>query len=155
MQPSSDSSESTYASVARLVFGYAERLDAGDLRGMANLFAKATLRTSAPDGIVTFTGADEVFGAYDGGVKRFEDGRPGTRHVTTNLIVDADDAAGTASGRSYFTVLQARPGFPLQVIIAGSYRDEFVRDDDGWRFADRLIQIELLGDLREHLVSAI
>jgi 3-phenylpropionate/cinnamic acid dioxygenase small subunit len=147
--------ESTYAAIARLVFGYAERLDAGDLRGMAALFADATLRTHSGAGDAAFTGADEVFAAFDGSVKRFEDGTPATKHVTTNLIVDADEAAGTAQGRAYFTVLQARPGLPLQVIIAGSYRDEFVRGDSGWRFAERQIRIELVGDLREHLLVAI
>lgn len=49
-------------------------------------------------------------------------------------------------------MLQARPGFPLQVIIAGGYEDQFVRDGDGWRFADRLINIQLVGDLHEHLL---
>jgi 3-phenylpropionate/cinnamic acid dioxygenase small subunit len=147
--------EQVYASVARLVFGYAERLDAGDLEGMASLFAKATLRTTGPDGITTFTGKDEVFRAFDSSVQRFEGGVPSTKHVTTNLIVDPGADGETASGRAYFTVLQARPALPLQVVIAGSYRDEFVRDDAGWRFADRLIRIELVGDLREHLKVAL
>jgi SnoaL-like domain len=147
--------EPIYASVARLVFGYAERLDAGDLDGMASLFAGATLRTSGPDGITTFTGKDEVFAAFDGSVQRFEDGTPSTKHVTTNLIVDPGDNGVTAAARSYFTVLQARPTLPLQVVIAGSYRDEFVLDDTGWRFADRLIRIELVGELREHLTVSL
>jgi hypothetical protein len=144
--------EPVYASVARLVYGYAERLDAGDLRGMADLFAKATLHTSSADGSATFTGADEVFGAFDGSVKRFEDGTPATKHVTTNLIVDVAESGAAASGRAYFTVLQARPTLPLQVVIAGSYRDEFVLDEGSWRFAERRIRIELVGDLREHLL---
>jgi SnoaL-like domain len=147
--------EPVYASVARLVYSYAERLDAGDLDGMASLFAKGTLRTHGPDGIMTFTGQAEVFAAFDGSVKRFEDGTPSTKHVTTNLIVDVDDAGDTASGRAYFTVLQARPSLPLQVVIAGSYRDEFVLDEGVWRFADRLIRIELRGDLREHLLVGL
>jgi 3-phenylpropionate/cinnamic acid dioxygenase small subunit len=147
----STATEPVYASVARLVFGYAERLDAGDLDGMASLFSTATLRTTGPAGITTFTGKAEVFGAFDGSVQRFEDGTPSTKHVTTNLIVDAGADGETASARSYFTVLQARPALPLQVVIAGSYRDEFVLGDDGWRFSDRLIRIELVGNLSEHL----
>ena len=82
--------ESAYAAIARLVFGYAERLDAGDLAGMAALFDGAHLRTASGDG-VTFTGAAEVLAAFDGSVQRFEAGTPSTKHVTTNLIVDADD----------------------------------------------------------------
>ncbi|MDQ1691127.1 MAG: hypothetical protein QOD87_1235, partial [Pseudonocardiales bacterium] len=60
-----------------------------------------------------------------------------------------------ATGRALFTVLQARPDFPLQIVVAGRYSDSFVRDSDGWRFADRLIQIDLVGDVSRHLVVDI
>jgi hypothetical protein len=40
----------------------------------------------------------------------YDDGTPRTKHVITNMIIEADDAAGTAAARSYFTVLQAVPG---------------------------------------------
>jgi 3-phenylpropionate/cinnamic acid dioxygenase small subunit len=143
--------EPAYAAIARLVFGYADRLDAGDLAGMAALFARATLRTASGEG-ATFTGSAEVLAAFDGSVQRFEDGTPATKHVTTNLIVDADEAAGNASARSYFTVLQSRPALPLQPIVAGRYEDSFARDADGqWHFADRLIVIEHVGDVSQHL----
>jgi hypothetical protein len=71
--------EPIYAAIARLVFGYADRLDAGDLPGMAALFDRARLRTASGDG-ATFTGAAEVMAAFDGSVQRFEDGtrRPST-----------------------------------------------------------------------------
>jgi hypothetical protein len=143
--------EPAYAAIARLVFGYADRLDAGDLPGMAALFEQARLRTASGDG-ATFTGPAEVLAAFDGSVQRFEDGTPSTKHVTTNLIVDADETVGTASARSYFTVLQSRPDLPLQPIVAGRYEDAFARDDDGhWHFTDRLIIIEHVGDVRRHL----
>ena len=143
--------EPAYAAIARLVFGYADRLDAGDLAGMAALFDRARLRTASGDG-ATFAGPAEVLAAFDGSVQRFEDGTPSTKHVTTNLIVDADDEAGTAAARSYFTVLQSRPDLPLQPIVAGRYEDAFARDGDGrWHFTDRLIIIEHVGDVRRHL----
>jgi hypothetical protein len=53
--------------------------------------------------------------------------------------------------RSYFTVFQALPDFPLQPIIAGRYHDAFERVDGTWRFADRLILSDLIGDLSRHL----
>lgn len=150
--------EPTYASVARLVYGYAERLDAGDF-GMASLFAHATLRTSGPGGTATFSGTQQVHDAFASSVQRFADGTPGTKHVTTNLIVEEDETLpgqpSSATGRALFTVLQARPDFPLQVVVAGRYRDSFVRDRDGWRFADRLVQIDLVGDVSRHLMADI
>jgi hypothetical protein len=81
-----------------------------------------------------------------------DDGTPATKHVTTNLIVDEHPDGASASARSVFTVLQATPALPLQVILAGTYTDEFVRDERGWRFADRLVRMQLVGDLSEHLV---
>jgi SnoaL-like domain len=144
--------EPAYAAIARLVFGYADRLDAGDLTGMAAYFERARLRTGPGPDAVTFTGAGEVFAAFDGSVQRFEDGTPSTKHVTTNLIVDADEEEGIASARSYFTVLQSRPDLPLQPIVAGRYQDSFARDGDGrWYFTERLIIIEHVGDVSRHL----
>ena len=58
-------------------------------------------------------------------------------------------AGGTA--RSYFTVLQAVPGFTLQPILAGRYHDEFEHVDGEWRFTDRLILPDLIGDLSHHM----
>ena len=67
------------------------------------------------------------------------------------MIVEVDAPAGAATARSYFTVLQARPELPLQVIIAGRYHDQFARADGAWHFTDRMIYVDLLGDLRFHL----
>ena len=57
----------------------------------------------------------------------------------------------TASTRSYFLVLQATEVLPLQVVIAGRYLDTFERADGAWRFTDRLIVSELIGDLSQHI----
>ena len=136
--------------IADLVHRYAERLDAGDLDGVAALFAGATY--GRPGGPVRH-GAAEVRAALD--VVMLHDGSPRTKHVTTNLVVEVDDASGTASARSYFTVLQATPALPLQPILAGRYHDRFARDGDVWRFRERVIHLDLVGDLREHLRASV
>ena len=129
-----------------LVHAYAERLDAGDLDGVAALFANATYgRAGGP----LRRGSAEIRSAL--AVVKLHDGVPCTKHVITNLIVDVDEAAGAATARSYFTVLQAAPSLPLQPILAGRYHDRFVRAGDGWRFRERLIHVDLVGELREHL----
>ena len=84
-------------------------------------------------------------------MKLHEDGTPRTKHVTTNLVVEVDAAAGTATARSYFTVLQQTAAIPLQPIVAGRYHDRFVRDGGRWRFAERVVYMDLVGDLRDHL----
>jgi hypothetical protein len=136
--------------ITALVMSYAERLDAGDLDGVAALFAHATWRS--PARTVPLRGAEQVRHAYDGVV--LYDGIPATRHVVTNLVVEIEppDRAGA---RSYFTVFQARPDFPLQPIICGRYHDAFERVDGVWRFADRLILPDLIGDLSRHLRASL
>jgi len=132
--------------ITALVMSYAERLDAGDLDGVAALFAHATWRSPARD--EPLRGAEQVRRAYDGVL--LYDGVPATRHVVTNLVVRLESPE-RAQARSYFTVFQARPDFPLQAIICGRYHDVFERTGGTWRFADRLILPDLIGDLSRHL----
>jgi 3-phenylpropionate/cinnamic acid dioxygenase small subunit len=129
-----------------LIMAYAERLDAGDLDGVAALFTQATWRSPArPEPL---RGVAEVRRAYDAVI--LYDGIPCTRHVVTNVAVELS-APDHATARSYFTVFQARPELPLQAIIVGRYHDTFTRAGGAWRFTDRLILPDLIGDLRHHL----
>jgi hypothetical protein len=75
--------------------------------------------------------------------------------VTSNLIVDADETRGEARARSYFTVLQALPDFPLQPVVAGRYEDRFERVANRWRFAERRMFVELVGDVSRHLLISL
>ena len=125
---------------------YAERIDAGDLDGVAALFAHATGRV--PARTEPFSGTAAVRRVYDAVI--LYDGSPCTRHVVTNLVVELG-GADQAVARSYFTVFQALADFPLQPIIAGRYHDAFERVAGVWRFADRLILSDLIGDLSRHL----
>ncbi len=142
------------AAVSHLIAEYAERIDTGDFEGMANLFAAATYRASTPGGIVTQAGADAVLAVMRALVITY-DGVPSTKHVTTNIVIDVADDADTATARSYFTVMQARPDLPLQPIVAGRYHDAFAASPGGWHFTDRLIFTDLVGDVSHHLRGAV
>jgi 3-phenylpropionate/cinnamic acid dioxygenase small subunit len=134
--------------IAALVYGYAERIDAGDLAGVAALFEQAVYRSERGG---RYEGVAAVRDVLTRRVKLHDDGTPRTKHVTTNLVVEVDAAAGTATARSVFTVLQQTAAIPLQPIVAGRYHDRFVRDGGRWRFAERVIYMDLVGDLRDHL----
>jgi hypothetical protein len=71
--------------------------------------------------------------------------------VITNLGIEVDEAGGTAVARSYFTALQALPDLPLQPIVSGRYYDRFERRDGQWRFVERRVGTDLVGDLSRHL----
>ena len=73
------------------------------------------------------------------------------RHVTTNLMIDVDEDAGTGSCNSYVTVFQHTDDFPLQPVYQNRYEDTFVREDGTWRFDHRLMCDHRPGDTSHHL----
>jgi 3-phenylpropionate/cinnamic acid dioxygenase small subunit len=135
--------------IENLIYRYAERIDAGDLAGVAELFTHG--RIQAAPGIV-FEGAEQVRSMYDSATRLYDDGTPRTRHTTTNVAIETDDEAGTAAARAYYTVFQQTDELPLQPIIAGRYADTFHRVDGQWWFDTREIFVDLSGDLSHHLL---
>ena len=135
--------------IEALLYEYAERLDRGDFAGVGALFRDGTF--GGRDNPRRH-GAAAVQAALETLVRRHDDGTPRTKHVTTNVRIAVDATAGTASASSYFTVLQQTATLPLQTIAAGRYSDRFVCADGTWRFAERVIDMDLVGDLREHLL---
>ena len=139
--------------IKNLIYSYAELLDTGDIERLAALFADATVRTRGTDGAEReLQGAEGFRRLIEQGVHLY-DGIPGTKHLITNVAVEVGDDGRTASARSYYVALQARPELPLQPILAGRWHDRFERDGDRWRFADRVIFADLVGDTRFHLKS--
>ena len=133
--------------IRALIHRYAELIDLGELDALAALFTHGTW--SSPGRGTPLQGAEQVRHAYDGVI--LYDGIPSTKHVISNVTIEIAGDGTTATARSYFTVLQGRPDFPLQPVIAGRYHDKFECVDDGWRFADRQIIPDLIGDLSHHL----
>lgn len=139
--------------IENLMYTYAERIDAGNLEGVADLFANGRIVASPEAQVETaVSGRDEVLGMYQGSTRLYPCGTPRTKHVTTNAIIEVDDDAGTASARSYYTVFQQLDDFPLQPIITGRYHDTFHRIDGEWWFDQRTMLVDQLGDLSRHLL---
>jgi 3-phenylpropionate/cinnamic acid dioxygenase small subunit len=147
--PPSTPSDDWHA-VDALIMTYAERVDLGDFAGVAALFEHATYRAEHAGQIESQEGAAAVLATFEGMVRRYDDGTPRTKHVTTNVMVDVE--GDTATSRCYYTVFQQTDALALQPIIAGRYHDRFERVDGRWRFADRLIFSDLIGDLSQHLL---
>jgi hypothetical protein len=137
-----------FRQIQNLVHRYAELIDLGDFGALGQLLGQAEIGSGDHPGFLA--GPEAVEAMFTSTTRLYPDGTPGTKHVTTNLIVDIDDDAGTAACRSYFTVFQAVPALPLQPIVAGRYHDRFVRDGSTWRFAERRFFIDLVGDVSVH-----
>ncbi len=142
--------------IENLLYIYAERIDAGDFGGLADLFEHGRV-CAGPDAAPesTFVGIEGVRNMYDAAVRLYEDGTPKTHHVTTNAVIEVDGAAGTATSRSYYAVTQATPELPLQIIVTGRYHDSFKRVDGQWCFDTRIILVDQTGEVSRHLLFSL
>jgi SnoaL-like domain len=136
--------------IENLIATYAELVDNGDFGGLGALLADATFTGSGSP----VSGAAAIEQMFRDMLIVYADGTPRTKHITTNVIIDADEGAGTATASSYVTVFQARPGLTLQAIMSGRYQDRFQRRDGHWRFTERQVRVDLTGDLSGHLRQA-
>jgi hypothetical protein len=138
--------------VRSLLGEYCERIDAGDLRGVGELFEHGALADGS--GRELARGADAVTAFYEAGTL-LHDGSPRTKHLVTNTVLDVDEEHGHATARSSYLVLQQVGSGPLQPIITGRYADAFHRRDGRWWFSERRFFVDLVGDLSEHLAYEI
>lgn len=129
--------------ITDLMFRYAELFDTARFDEFAALFEHGTWHKAG-------SGAAAARQWIDDNVQ-LHDGQPRTKHVTTNVTVEVDDAAGTATAHAYVTVFQALPDLPLQPIFAGRYRDRFARVDGRWRFTECVVIGDLYGDISRHV----
>ncbi len=142
--------------IENLLYTYAERIDAGNLAGVAEMFAHGRIKPASGNGReATFKGSEQVLGLYQAATRLYDDGTPRTRHVTTNAIIDVDEVAGIGTARSYYTVFQQTEELPLQPIICGRYEDTFHRRDGRWWFDTRVMFVDLVGDLSQHLLFTL
>lgn len=144
--------------IEEILFCYAESLDTGDLETMAGLFLKGLVRL--PDGSV-LEGPEAVFAHYHKMVQFYSaKGKkkpykrlattPMTRHVTTNVRCDIDNAVRSAKVSSYFTVYQQNKS-KIELIAGGRYEDIFAKDLAGWHITRRAFHIDQQGDMSRHL----
>ncbi len=143
-----------YFAIQNLVYRYADLLDRGKIDEVGALFDHADVYM--PDEAEPWSRAGqnrmaEIFRQWT----RFypeADGRPRTRHVTTNLIIEPD-GPGRAKTQSYVIVFQSTDTMTLQPIIGGTYYDRFEKVDGNWRFTERREEMSLFGDLSNHLLQ--
>ena len=134
--------------IANELYRYAELIDAGRFTELGELMEHCTIRYGT-HGAPGPTGASAIAESYRSTVVTYADGTPGTRHVTSNPIIEVD--GDVARVRSVYTVLQQTPDSPMQTIISGRYHDTLRRIDGRWRFIERCFLVDLMGDLTRHL----
>lgn len=135
--------------ITELLYRYAELIDAGDFDGVGHLLARATFGGTASPAT---SGAENIAKLFASSTRRYpgHGNTPRTRHLVLNPIVEID--GGQATARSTFVVVQATETVALQPIVVGRYFDAFARDDQGWHFTRRTVDVEMVGDVSAHLM---
>ncbi len=130
--------------VHELLYRYAELIDAGDFDGVGQLLGRGTFAGVA--------GAEAIAALFATTTRRHPEAgnTPRTRHLVLNPIVDINGDSATA--RSTFCVVQQTETVALQPIVVGRYADTFARDDAGWYFVERQVDVEMVGDVSAHLM---
>jgi len=143
-----------YFAIQNLIHRYADLLDRGKVDEVGALFDHADVYMPGevePGSKAGQNRMAEIFRQWT----RFypeADGRPRTRHVTTNLIIEPD-GPNRAKTQSYVIVFQSTPTFTIQPIIGGTYNDKFEKLNGEWRFTERREEMNLYGDLSNHLLQ--
>jgi hypothetical protein len=137
--------------IENLIASYAFLVDDGEFAKLGNLLADADFSLNGGPAV---KGAEAIERLARETLRTYDDGTPRTRHVTTNIFIEVNGPEGTASATAYFTVFQSLPGFPLQPIASGRYRDRFEKRDGQWRFTQRHVTTSFAGDVSHHVRTA-
>jgi len=86
----------------------------------------------------------------DHGVPRYRDPVPGADIVAIWQPGDTEHAEHVRTS----PCRKPLPDLPLQPIVSGRYHDCFERSDGQWRFVERRVRTDLVGDVTRHLRHA-
>ena len=141
MNVSEPADVSDAATIAQLVHAYTDLVAEGDLDGIADLFVHGAVSGDAhPEPAV---GRAAVFELYRATLASTADGPRRLRVATTDLDIDIDQAAGTATCVSRFTVRPSDTNDADTVLFIGRYLDAFARFDDMWAFTRRHVALDV------------
>ncbi|MGE4653163.1 MAG: nuclear transport factor 2 family protein [Myxococcota bacterium] len=137
--------------ICNLLYTYGRLVDAGDFAGVGRHFAHARITNDRSDEVAE--GEGEIAAMYRRTTRLYpETGTPRTQHAFNNPILEVDEDAGRATCHANFVVFQQTDRLPLQPIIAGRYRDRFERVEGAWRYSEKHMIVDLMGDLGDHLL---
>lgn len=137
--------------IENLIYRYAHYIDQGQLEDVAELFRHGSIVSKKHN--TRQTGYEEVLSMYQHSCRLYDDtGTPKTKHLTTNVLIEIDKAGMQATANAYYTVIQATDTLSLQPIISGRYSDAFEKVEGEWRFTEREMIVDLVGDCSAHLL---
>ena len=143
--------ETPAEAITKLIYTYAERIDAGDFAGVAEVFAHATLTFEGFGDAVT--GREAIEALYARTTRRYEDGTPRTKHVMTNVMVDvADDGESARAARTSRCCRPFRASWRCSRSSPAATGTPTRGSTAGGEVATMHITIDLVGDLGHHML---
>ena len=140
-----------YFAIQRLINIYFAFVDKGDFEAAGALFDRAEIFYPVTGRRIVNDG-NAVAELMRSHVKLHgPDGSVLTRHHSGNIIIEPD-GNDTATASCSAIIFQATPDLPLQPIAEAFYRDRFAKEDGVWFFKRREMQMNLPGNLSEHLM---
>jgi ketosteroid isomerase-like protein len=126
---------------ARLVLEFAKFNDDLDHEALADLFTEDCVFARPLDPQYPYYGKDKVHAIFRDRHARL------TRHVMTNILITVVSET-EAKGNSYVTMISSANADTSEPregegIFFGSFDDEFVKTDGGWKFKARLGNVAL------------
>lgn len=120
---------------------YSHVYDAGDCEGWASLFTEDGVweyfAAGAAEPSTRLVGHEAM---RDFCATRFSSRRDGWTYAHHQSGVLFDDlSADTARTRTMVVITLQRPGEPPRLFSTGTYRDEWVKTPEGWRFKHRVL----------------
>jgi hypothetical protein len=142
-----------YLAIKNLIHRYPQCGDKGDYEGVGELLGNAMTGHHGEAPSFLAEGPAAFTQMFHKTVRKYP-GRntPKTRHLMGNIVIE-DDGPDRAKAESYVMVFQQTDTLPLQPIIGGTYFDSFAKIDGKWRLVERYEDMELVGDLSEHLLK--
>lgn len=136
-----------YFAIQNLLFSYPYLLDSGDFDGVGELFRDATVYSGGA--LMADKHPAAVAASFRDWVIIYADGTPRTRHFLANVMI-RPDGTDRAVVSSYVMVFQQTDTLPLQPVIGGDYRDIVEKAEGRWRFVERRMGNDMVGDLICH-----
>ena len=138
--------------IKNLIYTYASYVDRAEYEALGKMFEKGIIRANRGEEGESLVGSDQVYAHYSGTNKIHESGSPQTHHIVTNVNIDPTQSKSSeVKAESCYLVLQATANLPLQPIVAGRSVDLFVFEQGIWRYAEKFIYVDLVGNIFEHL----
>jgi len=126
------------AEILELIYRYSHTIDGKDLEGFVSLFTEdCRWIANLPEKPIVLESRGQLREYVAMRLQYFSDKGIQTRHLQMNIIL-TPLSYGRVRGTTYLTLLgQVKEESTPRLISTGIYQDEFVRTEEGWRFAIR------------------